>query len=100
MNVGSCLGIGLLLLFSRFASQHGTDKLGRLITAAPKPSQNHHVFQINFNKCPCGLHPGQEIGHWQAQLTEWQPGLSVGARSCEWALCPAQDARMLVAPCP
>lgn len=53
--------------------QHGTDKLERPIIAALKSSQNHQVFQINFNERHCGLCLGQEICHWQARFTEQQP---------------------------
>lgn len=57
----------------RFALPHGTDRLGRPIIAALKASQNHQVFQINFNKRHCGLCWGQEIRRWQARFTEQQP---------------------------
>lgn len=74
ISVQHCSGVGLfLLVFYRFALQHGTDKLGKPSTTTLKPRQNHQVFQINLNKCHCGLCLGQEICHWQAQLTEQQP---------------------------
>lgn len=46
---------GFLLVFSRFALQRGTDKRGRPVSAALKPSQHHHVLQTNVSKRRCGL---------------------------------------------
>lgn len=102
ISVETCFGVGIfLLVFYRFALQHGTAKLGRPVIAALKPSQNHQVLQINFNKRHRGLCLGQEICHWQVQLTEqrhWGSSLGPGAASrlcvqprmliCMWHLAP------------
>lgn len=73
IRVGNCFGVSFIeLVFYGFALQHGTAKLGRSLIAVLKPSQNHQVFQINFNKHHHGLFLSQEICLWQAPLTEQQ----------------------------